>query len=883
MAKIRVHELAKELGVPSKEMVDTLQKLGLDVKNHMSTMEDSQATWVRKRLGDKSEVVPKTVQEKPAREPAPPAARPVPPPAPPRKDFGQGFQTNAGKVQKEIKAPGNIPSKPGFQNRNQGSGARDSRPESPRPERRPGNQVRSGAAAPGTPSPASTHNQNRPGQAARPGMPPKPDQRPSGFNKPHPSFSTDTRQNIPRPANGPRPTSAQPPRGQEQRPQPPGKGSPPKNFSNEKKPNQGFNQSSRLNDSEQMGPKRPGFSNNQGKPGKKSMQQTKPQFTKDYSRPQKKGKHKKKKEDLVLQTPELIAVGDSIQVRELAEKLAKGSAEIVKKLMELGIMATINQEIDFETVEIIASLYDVTVERELSQEQQILEEIVDSEESLLPRSPIVTVMGHVDHGKTSLLDKIRKADVVSGEAGGITQHIGAYQVNINGNRITFIDTPGHEAFTAMRARGANLTDIVVLVVAADDGVMPQTIEAINHIKAAKVPFLVALNKMDKPDVNPDKVMQQLTEYNIVAEEWGGDTMFIPVSAKTGMGIENLLEMVLLLAEMNDIKANPDRKAEGVVIEAELDKGKGAVATLLVQKGTLRVGDNIVCGFTWCKVRAMTDYRGRRVDLAYPSMPVEITGWSEVPEVGEKFQVCDEKIAKEIAGLRLTEKKLEDQKQSSKISLDDFFKQMQNTGMKELNLIIKGDVQGSIEALAQSLLRLSTNEVKVNVIHSAVGAVTETDVMLASASNAIIIGFNVRPDVKARKYGEEENIDIRLYRVIYEAIDDVKKAMVGLLDPEYREKYLGRAEVRQTFKVPNFGTIAGSYIIDGKLIRNVEMRVLRDSVIIYEGKLSSLKRFKDDVKEVVEGYECGIGVKDFNDLREGDIIEAYVMEEIAREL
>ncbi len=578
----------------------------------------------------------------------------------------------------------------------------------------------------------------------------------------------------------------------------------------------------------------------------------------------------------------MITVGDSLQVRELADRLAKGSAEIVKKLMELGIMATINQEIDYETVEIIASLYDVAVEREVLEEQKILEDIVDSDESLLPRSPIITVMGHVDHGKTSLLDKIRKADVVSGEAGGITQHIGAYQVTVNDNRITFIDTPGHAAFTAMRARGANLTDIVILVVAADDGVMPQTIEAINHIKAAKVPFVVALNKMDKPDVNPDKVMQQLTEYNIVAEEWGGDTMFVPVSAKTGMGIDNLLERVLLVAEMHEIKANPDRPAEGVVIEGELDKGRGAVATLLVQKGTLKVGDSIICGFTWCKVRAMTDYRGRKVEMALPSMPVEITGWSDVPEVGEKVQVCDEKIAKEIASLRLSEKKLEDQKRNSKISLDDFYKQMA-TGMKELNLIIKGDVQGSIEALAQSLLRLSTGEVKVNVIHSAVGAITETDVMLASASNAIIIGFNVRPDVKARKYAEEENIDVRLYRVIYEAIDAVKKAMEGLLDPEYREKYLGRAEVRATFKTPNAGTIGGSYVIDGKLQRNASMRVLRDSVIVYEGKLSSLRRFKDDAKEVVEGYECGIGIKDFNDIREGDIIEAYTMEEIARKL
>ncbi|HPF21449.1 MAG TPA: translation initiation factor IF-2, partial [Syntrophomonas sp.] len=499
------------------------------------------------------------------------------------------------------------------------------------------------------------------------------------------------------------------------------------------------------------------------------------------------------------------------------------------------------------------------------------------------RSPVVTVMGHVDHGKTSLLDKIRKADVVSGEAGGITQHIGAYQVTVNGHRITFIDTPGHAAFTAMRARGANLTDIVILVVAADDGVMPQTIEAINHIKAANVPFVVALNKMDKPDINPDRVMQQLTEYNIVPEEWGGDTMFIPVSAKTGLGIENLLERVLLIAEMNDLKANPDRYAEGVVIEGELDKGRGAVATVLVQKGTLHIGDYIVCGVNWCKVRAMTDYRGRKVEAAYPSMPVEITGWSDVPEAGEKVQACDEKVAKDLANLRLDEKKIEEQKQSSRISLDDFFKQIQDAAVKELNLIIKGDVQGSVEALSASLRRLNTGEVKVNVIHSAVGAISETDVMLASASNAIIIGFNVRPDVKARKHAEEENIDVRLYRVIYEAIDDVKKAMEGLLEPEYKEKYLGRAEVRATFKVPNVGIIAGSYVIDGKVQRNANMRVLRDGVIIYDGKLESLKRFKDDVKEVVSNYECGIGIHDFNDIREGDIIEAFVMEEFKRTL
>ncbi|NLG33625.1 MAG: translation initiation factor IF-2, partial [Syntrophomonadaceae bacterium] len=462
-------------------------------------------------------------------------------------------------------------------------------------------------------------------------------------------------------------------------------------------------------------------------------------------------------------------------------------------------------------------------------------------------------------------------------------HIGAYQVTVNDNKITFIDTPGHEAFTAMRARGANLTDIVVLVVAADDGVMPQTVEAINHIRAANVPFIVAVNKIDKPDANPQRVMEQLTEYRIVPEEWGGDTIFVPVSAKTGMGIDNLLEMILLVAEMHEIKANPNRPADGIVLEGQLDKGKGAVATVLVLKGTLKIGDSLICGNNICRVRAMTDDKGRRVEKAYPSMPVEITGWSDVPEVGEKVLVCDEKIAKEVINLRLSEKKLEEQKKSSRVSLDDFFKQMQSSDIKELNLIIKGDVQGSIEALTQSLLRLSTEEVKVSVIHSAVGAITETDVNFASASNAIIIGFNVRPDNKARKYAELENIDIRLYRIIYEAIEDVKKAMVGLLDPEYKEVYLGRAEVRQVFKVPNVGAIAGSYVNDGKIQRNSNVRVLRNGVIVYEGKLLSLRRFKDDVKEVMENYECGIGIKDFADIKEGDVIEAYILEEVPREL
>jgi translation initiation factor IF-2 len=877
MAKIRVHELAKELNIPSKEMVVTLQNLGLDVKNHMSTMEDSQASWVRKKLTEPPirEDVQKKTDAAPRQNVAPVNKTPEPQPRPITKPPATDSRVPDTRSREQIQRPNDGRKQPPL------GAARPQAGREQRPASQPGRDTIRDKGF--KPSPPTQNSQSAPGA------------KPQGQfdRRPAPGARNDNR---PRPQNAPPRTEHRPQTGTVPPRRPEGQIS---GKTGAVRPNDGSRPAARPQSGQNQTGNRP-IQEKQNRtlpPGKPADGKARPAGAgknipqnkggqapkRDYSRPQRKGKHKRKKEDTLMQTPEMITIGPSIQVRELAEVMGKTPAEIVKKLMELGTMATINQEIDFDTAEIVASLFGVAVEAEISAEKQILEEIVDDEKTLVPRSPVVTVMGHVDHGKTSLLDKIRKADVVSGEAGGITQHIGAYQVNVNGHRITFIDTPGHAAFTAMRARGANLTDIVILVVAADDGVMPQTIEAINHIKAANVPFVVALNKIDKPDINPDRVMQQLTEYNIVPEEWGGDTMFIPVSAKTGFGIEDLLERVLLIAEMHDLRANPDRYAEGVVIEGELDKGRGAVATVLVQKGTLHIGDYIVCGFNWCKVRAMTDYRGRKVEAAYPSMPVEITGWSDVPEAGEKVLACDEKIAKDLANLRLNEKKIEEQKQSSRISLDDFFKQMQDAAVKELNLIIKGDVQGSIEALAGSLLRLNTGEVKVNVIHSAVGAISETDVMLASASNAIIIGFNVRPDVKARKHAEEENIDVRLYRVIYEAIDDVKKAMEGLLEPEYKEKYLGRAEVRATFKVPNVGIIAGSYVIDGKIQRNTNMRVLRDGVIIYDGKLESLKRFKDDVKEVVSNYECGIGIHDFNDIREGDIIEAFVMEEFKRTL
>ncbi|HWP98631.1 MAG TPA: translation initiation factor IF-2 [Syntrophomonadaceae bacterium] len=949
MAKIRVHELAKEIGVPSKEMVDILQGLGLDIKNHMSTMEDSQAAWAKKRLGKqeapgpgKDEASSREASHQEAKKPAPsksPEGRA--PVAGPSGNSPSSPSSNLERSNTPSSRPAATPSRPAEQgmpaNRPAASapGRNASTPDRPGvAPRRPDDSSRPGGPGPARQDDRRTFDNRGPGAPRAPQdqqRPPQGQQRPfqgqqspaQGQQRPPQQGQRPPQGQGQRPPQGQRPYQGQqgpaqgqqrpfqqgqrPPQGQGQRPPmnngqrpPQGQGQRPP-MGGGQRPPQGQGQRPPIGGGQRptqprpgvaaapapgQSPGRPPLKKGPGKPmhpGQNRPPIKRPEGAKDYSRPQRKSRHKKRREETVLTPPSLIQIEDTITVRELGDKLNRSPADIMKKLMELGIMATINQPIDFDTAEILASLYESKVERVLSAEQKLLEEIVDDQESLKTRPPVVTVMGHVDHGKTSLLDRIRKANVVSGEAGGITQHIGAYQVTARSNRITFIDTPGHEAFTAMRARGANLTDIVVLVVAADDGVMPQTIEAINHIRAARVPFLVAVNKIDKPAADAEKVMRQLTEHGILAEEWGGDIIFVPVSAKTGEGLENLLEMILLLAEMHDIKANPDRPAEGVVVEGELDKGRGPIATVLVQKGTLKVGDYLVAGVNWCKVRAMTDYRGRRVDKALPSMPIELTGWSGVPEAGSKVQACDEKTAKTLTSMRVSDKKIEEQSQSSRISLDDFFRQMKETESKDLNLIVKGDVQGSIEALIQSLVRLSTDEVKVNVIHSAVGAITETDVMLASASNAIIIGFNVRPETKARLYAEEEKIDVRLYRVIYEAIEDVKKAMVGLLDPEFKEKYLGRAEVRVVFKVPNFGSIGGSYVLDGKIQRNASVRILRDGVIVFEGKLSSLKRFKDDAKEVVENYECGIGIKDFNDIKEGDVVEAFTMEEVPREL
>lgn len=582
--------------------------------------------------------------------------------------------------------------------------------------------------------------------------------------------------------------------------------------------------------------------------------------------------------------PEKITFSGSLTVGALAEELGKEPSELIKKLMLLGVMATINQELDKDTIELIASEYGVETEEVIVLEETELEkyEEADKEEDLQIRPPVVTIMGHVDHGKTTLLDSIRKTKVVEGEAGGITQHIGAYQIEENGKKITFLDTPGHAAFTTMRARGAEVTDITILVVAADDGVMPQTVEAINHAKAAEVPIIVAVNKVDKESANPDRVMQELTEYGLVPEAWGGETIFVPLSALTGKGIDELVEMILLVSEVEELKANPNRQAKGTVIEAELDKGRGSVATLLVQTGTLNVGDPIVVGNTFGRVRAMVNDLGRRVKTAGPSTPVEITGLNDVPQAGDQFLVFkDEKTARSVGEARASKQLEEQRSDKAKLSLDDLFEQIKQGDVKDINLIVKADVQGSAEALTAALQKIEVEGVKVKIIHTGVGAITESDIILASASNAIVIGFNVRPDGNAKSTAEAENVDIRLHRIIYKVIEEIEAAMKGMLDPEYEEKVIGQVEVRQTFKVSKIGTIAGGYVTDGHITRDSGLRLIRDGVVIFEGEVDVLKRFKDDVKEVSQGYECGITIKKYNDIREGDIIEAYVMQEIER--
>jgi len=581
-------------------------------------------------------------------------------------------------------------------------------------------------------------------------------------------------------------------------------------------------------------------------------------------------------------TPLKVQIPDEISVGELASRMKKTGTEVVKCLMKNGIMASLSQIIDFDTAAYVAEELGCKVEKEVvvTIEEQLIDDHVDTEEELQLRAPVVVVMGHVDHGKTSLLDYIRNASVAAGEAGGITQHIGAYQVQIKGKPITFLDTPGHEAFTSMRARGAMVTDIAILVVAAEDGIMPQTVESINHAKAAGIPIIVAINKMDKPDANPERIKQQLTEYDLLAEDWGGDTIVCPISAKTGMGIDNLLEMVALTAEVGELKANPNRAASGTVIEARLDKGRGPIATLLVQNGTLRQGDIIIAGTAVGRVRAMMGDKGQRLTEAGPSVPVEITGLGEVPGAGATFNaVADERLARELVEQRKEEEKLKANAPAGKVSLEDLFSQIQAGEMKNLNIIVKADVQGSVEAVKTSIEKLSNDEVRVRVIHGAVGAINESDVMLAATSGAIIVGFNVRPDAVATESAKRNHVDMRMYRVIYDAIDEITAAMKGMLAPKFRENVIGHAEVRQTYKVSNVGTVAGCYVTDGKVQRACDVRIVRDGIVVHEGHLASLQRFKDAVREVASGYECGLSFEKYNDVKVGDVVEAYLMEQI----
>ena len=589
--------------------------------------------------------------------------------------------------------------------------------------------------------------------------------------------------------------------------------------------------------------------------------------------------------EIAKKAPVKVLIPDEIAVGELASRMKKTGAEVVKCLMKNGVMASLSEIIDFDTAAIIAEEMGCKVEKEVivTIEEKLIDTAEDKAEDLEPRAPVVVVMGHVDHGKTSLLDYIRNANVVSGEAGGITQHIGAYQVEVKGSPVTFLDTPGHEAFTAMRARGAMITDVAILVVAADDGIMPQTVESINHAKAAEIPIIVAINKMDKPTANPDRIMQQLTEYELVPEEWGGETIVCPISAKTGMGIDNLLDMVVLTAEMRELKANPNRSAHGAVIEARLDKGRGPIATLLVQNGTLKQGDVIIAGTAVGRVRAMTDAKGRKLTEAGPSVPVEIIGMGEVPGAGDDFHaVADERMARELVEQRKQENKDRlNGPVGQKVTLEDLFSQIQQGEIKDLNIIVKADVQGSAEAVKSSLEKLSNEEVRVRVIHCAVGAINESDVMLAGTSGAIIVGFNVRPDNNARDSATRMNVDMRMYRVIYDCIEEIESAMKGMLAPKYKEVLLGHAEVREVYKITGAGMIAGCYVTDGRVARNAQIRLLRDNIVIHEGVLASLKRFKDDQKEVAQGYECGIGIEKYSDIKVGDVIECFNMEEIER--
>ena len=872
MAKLRVYELAEQMNKTNKEILSILKDKGIEVASHMSTLSDEQIDAV------KSE---KTSEDTPKKKNIVQVFRPQNSQGGGRGRNGQGRPQGSRNGQRP-QGNGN------GQGRPQGNGNRQERPQNGNSQGRPqGN---------GQGRPQNGNRQERPqGNGNGQGRPQNGNRqdRQQGENR-------DNRQR--RNPNGPR-------NGQDQRQGRPGDGRRDGGFQNrgdrrdnrDNRDGREMRDGGRRDDRRKSSPSIPAPaiaeqkpSRNKPKDAHKKKEYNRNEENEDRLQKGKKGKNNnaqpkmvkpQPKKEVVEEQIKQITIPEVLTIQELADAMKIQPSVIVKKLFMQGKIVTVNQEIDYETAEEIALEFDVLCEKEevVDVIEELLKEDEEDEKKMKKRPPVVCVMGHVDHGKTSLLDKIRDTHVIAGEAGGITQHIGASVVEINGEKITFLDTPGHEAFTAMRMRGANSTDIAILVVAADDGVMPQTVEAINHAKAAGIEIVVAINKIDKPSANIDRVKQELTEYELIPEDWGGSTICVPVSAHTGEGIKELLEMVLLTAEVMELKANPNRRARGLVIEAELDKGKGPVATVLVQKGTLRVGDPIAAGSAYGKVRAMMDDQGRRVKEAGPSMPVEILGLNDVPNAGEVFVGCkNDKDARSFAETFISQnkiKKLEETK--SKMSLDDLFNQIQEGNLKELGIVVKADVQGSVEAIKQSLVKLSNEEVVVKIIHGGVGAINESDVTLAAASNAIIIGFNVRPDATAKETAEREGVDVRLYRVIYNAIEDVEAAMKGMLEPVFEEKVLGHAEVRQTFKASGVGTIAGSYVLDGTFERDCQARIVRDGVVIYDGKLASLKRFKDDVKEVKAGYECGFVFERFNDVKEGDQVEAFKMVEVPR--
>lgn len=834
MSKMRVHELAKEFHITNRELLEKLIELDVDVKNHMSGVDDKTVSVLRGIYQKKDEpVIILPADHKPKAQKPQQRKTKTPAETPKSKENKAGDSKASNNKTSE--------SKPKTANN------QDKKKPAEKSER-----------------PARNNRQDKPARndkAERSERPEKSD-RPVRSDRPARFDRSDRSSKEEKPEERSAEKQRRADRREDKRDE--------KREDNDREKNKAQNRDKKRKDQNPQ-----------------PLRQNEPKKNK---------KNKKKDKQAAAEVPvqaeetsddeiKIIQISDSITVKELAEKIGKSGSEVVMALMKKGVMATMNQEIDYETAEKVCEDFDVIVEKaeEIDLLEEEFKEVEDAPEDLKERPPVVVVMGHVDHGKTSLLDAIRHSNVTTREAGGITQHIGAYTVSINNKPITFLDTPGHEAFTAMRMRGAQVTDIAVLVVAADDGVMPQTIEAINHAKAAGVEIIVAINKIDKPSANPDRVKQELVEYGLVSEDWGGETICVPVSAVSKTGIDQLLEMILLVAEMKELSANPNKRARGSIIEAQLDKGRGAVATVLVQDGTLNVGDPIVAGGAYGRIRAMMNDKGQKVKKAGPSIPVEILGLNEVPHAGDMFYVAQsEKHARQVAESVIAKDRESMIKQTpQKVSLDDLFSQIQSGNIKELNIVIKADVQGSVEAVRSSLEKLSNEEVRIRTIHGGVGAVTESDVMLASASNAIIIGFNVRPEASAKSVADDQKVDIRLYRVIYNAIEDITAAMKGMLDPVYEEKIIGHAEIRQLFKASGVGTIGGSYVTDGKFQRNAKIRIVRDGIVVYDGELASLRRGKDDAKEVNAGFECGMLFSKFNDIKEGDNVEAYVMEEIKR--